>query len=1250
MPVRPFARLWNLIVRPLASRDRIRNESFARLESLEERRMLAVGGSEPSITGTIFVDNDLSGDFTAGEQVEGATVRLFQDDGDGIFEPGTQDFQVGADTTTDVAGVYCFENLDLDVQYFVFQPAQTVGAVTLMDVMSSVINPSTPEIMIDDFEDPTSSTSAQREAIADPTTPSVAGSLTLADETHILGTEREYLAELISGIGEVAARIDRFDQGLLRFETTAGVQGRITMTWDGTDSDPNGLNGLDLTAAGTLTGFSIKSGVDLSGSGEQVRVVLQSGADTSEAFGTLPVTNGGVAEGHIFIPFTDFVGAATADSVDGIQLFIGEGSQAIDGQMDYIGVIGPQTANLLNNPGADLAITKSNTITTAVPGDTISYTITVENLGPSDADGAVVTDTFDPGTFTNVSWTSAAFNGATDNDASGNGDINDTVNLPSGSSIVYTVTATVISSVTGDASNTAQVTPPVDTPDPDLSNNSDDEVDPLEVQVDLSVTKDDGNTVVSPNQDIAYTIVVSNNGPSDVIGATVSDTFPSELTNVSYTSSAAGGATGNGSGTDVSEINETVDMPAGSSITYTVTATVSPSATATFTNTVTVAAPVGTVETDSANNVATDTNQIGDVVDLQITKDDGVTTVVPGESVTYTIVVTNAGPSDVTGATITDNFPTELEGITFTSSVTGVVSGNSATGSDGIADTVDMEAGSTITYLVTGAVTSSATGTISNTATVAAPNGVTELDTSNNNATDEDTLTPEVDLQITKVDNVNEVALGGLVNYTIVVTNSGPSDVVGATVTDTFPSEFSSISYTSTATGGATGNSANGSTDISDTVNMPAGSTITYDVDAVVDAGASLGTISNTATVAAPVGTTETNTTNNTAIEPVTIVNQTIDLSISKTDNVTNVSPQDVLTYTIIVENVGTADVTGATVSDAFPASLTNISFTSVTSGGASGATASATGVSEIDDTVDMPVGSSITYTVTATVADSATGTIVNTAQVAATGDNNTSNNQATDTDTVDQNVDLAITKTDNVTQVSDGQTLTYVITVTNNGPSDATGVVVSDTFPSDLTNVSWSSVAAGGATNNDATGNGNINDTVNMPSGSSITYTVNATVSTSNSQISNTAQVDAPTSVTETNTGNNVATDVDTVDTALAQLSGFVYHDEDDDGIFDSNESPISNVDIVLLLNGSEVDRTPTDSSGAYSFTDLQPGTYTVREEQPSSFGDGQETVGGGIGSVSANDEFTVPLAAGDNATELNFGENTRQPSKRDF
>jgi len=47
----------------------------------------------------------------------------------------------------------------------------------------------------------------------------------------------------------------------------------------------------------------------------------------------------------------------------------------------------------------------------------------------------------------------------------------------------------------------------------------------------------------------------------------------------------------------------------------------------------------------------------GAQADLSITKTDGVTTVTPGGTATYTITASNAGPSNATGATVADTFP-----------------------------------------------------------------------------------------------------------------------------------------------------------------------------------------------------------------------------------------------------------------------------------------------------------------------------------------------------------------------------------------------------------------------------------------------------------------------------------------------------------------------------------------------------------------------------------------------------------------
>jgi uncharacterized repeat protein (TIGR01451 family) len=90
---------------------------------------------------------------------------------------------------------------------------------------------------------------------------------------------------------------------------------------------------------------------------------------------------------------------------------------------------------------------------------------------------------------------------------------------------------------------------------------------------------------------------------------------------------------------------------------------------------------------------------------------------------------------------------------------------------------------------------------------------------------------------------------------------------------------------------------------------------------------------------------------------------------------------------------------------------------------------------------------------------------------------------------------DLSITKSDGVTSVVPGQTVTYTIVARNTGSASALNTLVSDTMSSDLTNISWTSVAAGGASGNLASGTGNISDYVNLTPGSTVTYTVTAKI-----------------------------------------------------------------------------------------------------------------------------------------------------------
>ena len=125
---------------------------------------------------------------------------------------------------------------------------------------------------------------------------------------------------------------------------------------------------------------------------------------------------------------------------------------------------------------------------------------------------------------------------------------------------------------------------------------------------DLAISKDDGLSSVNPGQPITYTIEASNPGPAEVVGATVSDPFPASLVSITWTCSSSAGAScaANGSG----DINDTVTLPVGGTVTYTVSATVDAGASGVLSNTVTIAAPADRFDPNDANNTATDIDLI----------------------------------------------------------------------------------------------------------------------------------------------------------------------------------------------------------------------------------------------------------------------------------------------------------------------------------------------------------------------------------------------------------------------------------------------------------------------------------------------------------------------------------------------------------------------------------------------------------------------------------------------------------------
>ncbi len=319
---------------------------------------------------------------------------------------------------------------------------------------------------------------------------------------------------------------------------------------------------------------------------------------------------------------------------------------------------------------------------------------------------------------------------------------------------------------------------------------------------DLQVTKTDGVVNVAPGTTTTYTIVARNNGPQPVAGAGFTDTPPAGMAFTGWTCVAsAGSACGNANGSG--PINELVTLLLNGTATYTVTASIAANATGSITNTATIVVPGTVIDTNLANNTASDIDTLTPQADLAITKTNGVVSAVPGGTTTYTVMVSNSGPSNVVGATVADIIPAAIPSDTFTAVGAGGASGFTANGAGNINDTVNMPAGSTIVYTIVANIRASATGNLVNTATVTPPGGVIDPTPGNNSSTDTDSLTPQADLSITKTDSVASVVPGGTTTYAIVVTNNGPSNVTGATIADVMPAAITSATYTAVATLGA---------------------------------------------------------------------------------------------------------------------------------------------------------------------------------------------------------------------------------------------------------------------------------------------------------------------------------------------------------------------------------------------------------------------------------------------------------------
>jgi len=681
----------------------------------------------------------------------------------------------------------------------------------------------------------------------------------------------------------------------------------------------------------------------------------------------------------------------------------------------------------------------------------------------------------------------------------------------------------------------------------------------------------------------------------------------------------------------------------------------------------------------------------GAVADLELAKSIALLTdvdgsganVTPNDVVRFSITVTNTGPSNATGVAVGDVLPSGFTGAT-NISPGGTFDGTTITWTG-----LSVASGANIT--LTFDTTVNATGSYVNVAEVTDsdqpdpdsnpdPTPDTTPPGEDDEATTTLVVTPAVDLSLVKsvalftdVDSSGpgNVTPGDIVEFTITVTNTGPNDATGVSVGDLLPDGFTG------ATNISPGGTFDGTTITWTGLNIATGANQVLTFQTTVN---SSGNFTNVAEIT---GIDQFDTDSDPDPTPdndlpleddeasVTLsFTPAADLSLVKgialltdTDNtgLGNVTPSDVVRFSITVTNGGANDATGVAVGDLLPSGFTGAS--NISNGGSfDGTTITWTGLG-------IATGASITLTFDTVV--NATGSYVNFAEITASDqldpdsdpdpipDNDLPGEDDEDTTTliVTPVADLSITKTDGVTRYARNGTLVYTIVVTNTGPSNVTGATVADTFPVFFTNAMWNASATGGATNFDVTGTGNINDVVDMPAGSTITYIVTGTVaSNATGNLVNTATitVNPQSGLIDPTPGNNTATDTDTPPGGggggsppppppAGSISGSVYQDVNNDGIRQPGEQGIGGTTVTLVnaTTGATVGTTTTAADGSYTFTGLNTGTYRVNESQPTGFADGRDTVGSAGGTLIPTDSIgSISVGPGTVATGYNFGE----------
>ena len=549
------------------------------------------------------------------------------------------------------------------------------------------------------------------------------------------------------------------------------------------------------------------------------------------------------------------------------------------------------TINFPLNDPADLGVTKTATPTPATLGGELTYEVTVTNNGPEVAVNAVLTEQFPAGLLNlELSLDGSTWVAAQNPLSLGN------LAVGAYQTVLYRGMVDAGDLLTtGSLSNTAVVSS--DTPDAQLGNNTATLAIPLVANADLAVEKNLLSTTLLAGQAVQYGVVVKNNGPSNAVNAILVDPIASGILSPQFSLdqgvewSAWTGSLALGT------------LLAGDEQLVLIQGTLSPAATGDLSNTARVYS--STPDGDLSNNVSTVTGSVVQNAVLSVSKSASPNPVMVGNELLYTIAILNEGPSYARNVVVTDTIPPELSQVQYS---TDGINWQPWTGAYTYAT---IPVGGARTLLIKGVLTGFVEMEITNTAHAKGDDTADSYDSA------EVTAQALADVGVIKWANVNHVTAGDTLQFSLTVNNYGPSVAEGVVLTDLVPTTLENPQYSLDQ---QTWHAWLGSYDIGE---MAIDAVVVVYLQGMVTTAA-IDEIVNNVQVSAT--TPDPNLTNNADSFEV-FVQESADLSISKSANLATAQPGDKIVYTMTVENAGPSDATDVNLVDEVPSDLENVEY-----------------------------------------------------------------------------------------------------------------------------------------------------------------------------------------------------------------------------------------------------------------------------------------------------------------------------------